>query len=129
MMAMNDGKLTSGLGWAALLGAVLSFSASAQNFQDFDNSGNGTVKGAYFVRQVLLANLDPKTSAVGRATSIIGTMTFDGNGKYSFTGQLADTQPGASMPLFTTQGGYAVASNGLIAIQSPIDSNVSELGG
>ena len=128
-MDMNDGSLSSGLRWAAIFWAVLSFSASAQNFQDFDNSGNGTVKGAYFVRQVLLANLDPKTSAVGRATGIIGTMTFDGNGNYSFTGQLADTQPGASMSLFTTQGGYAVASNGLIAIQSPIDSNVSELGG
>src|SRR5437660_1229469 len=113
----------------AILCGVLSVSASAQNFQNFDTSGNGTVKGAYFVRQVLLANLDQKTSAIGRATSIIGTMTFDGNGNYTFTGQLTDTQPGASQQLYTTQGGYAVASNGLIVIQSPIDNTVSEFGG
>jgi len=112
-----------------ILYGVLSISAPAQNFQNFDSSGNGTVKGAYFVRQVLLANLDQTTSAIGRAIGILGTMTFDGNGNYSFTGQWTDTQPGGSVLLYTTQGGYAVASNGLIAIQSPIDNSVYEFGG
>ena len=62
------------VGW--LVGAF-AISASAQSF---DNSGTANLSGDYFVRQVLLANLDQNTSAVGRALSIVGIMTFDGAG-------------------------------------------------
>src|SRR5437763_7049094 len=126
-MNTNGGKFSRHLRWLMTCCGVLCISAWAQN--SFDTSGNGTLKGGYFVRQILLSNLDPNTSAVGRATSVIGTMTFDGNGNYTFTGQLADTQPGASSTLFTATGQYAVASNGLVAIQSPIDNTVYEFGG
>ena len=59
-----------------LLGpALLANSASAQSF---DNSGNGNLFGDYFVREVMLSNVDRNTSAVGRARSVIGLITFDG---------------------------------------------------
>ena len=69
------------------------------------------------------------TSAIGYATSLTGTMTFDGAGQYTFTGQLTDTRAGASQSIYNTQGGYSVASNSLIAIQSPLDNQNYEYGG
>ena len=102
-------------------------SASAQN--NFDTSGNGMLKGAYFVRQVLLANLDPNTSAIGEAISIIGTMTFDGNGNYTFSGQKTDSSASSTAQSYTTSGMYNVASNGMVQIQNPIDSTDVDYGG
>ncbi len=42
----------------------------------FDTSGNGKLNGDYFVRQVLTTDLDANTSAIGRAISLTGIMTF-----------------------------------------------------
>lgn len=110
-------------GFATILCGILGLSASAQVGQNFDTSGNGMLKGAYNVRQVLVGNLDQNTSAIGRAVSIIGTMTFDGNGNYSFTGQSMDTQGSGGNPQsFSTSGVYLVAANGLLQIQNPIDN-------
>jgi uncharacterized protein (TIGR03437 family) len=89
--------------------------------QNFDNSGNGTLNGPYFVRQVLVVNLDQTTSAIGRAISLTGTMTFDGNGNYSFTGQVTDTHAGGGPKAYAINGQYAVQPNGLAQIQNPID--------
>lgn len=97
--------------------------------QNFDNSGNSTLHGAYFVRQVLAANVDPNTSAIGRAVSISGTMTFDGNGNYSFSGQIVDTTAGSSATPYSVSGMYAVESNGLMQIQNPIDTTQIDYGG
>ncbi len=100
---------------SALLVAVIPLAA-----QNFDTSGNGTLKGDYFVRQVSLTNLNQNTSAVGRAISLTGTMTFDGNGNYTFSGQMMDTQAGG-VKSYSISGGYAVQPNGLAQIQNPID--------
>ena len=56
----------------------------------FDTSGNAALSGPYFVRQILVLT-DTTTSTVTRAASLLGIMTFDGNGNYSFTGQLLDS--------------------------------------
>jgi uncharacterized protein (TIGR03437 family) len=109
---------------AALIGcATFAGLASAQSF---DTSGNGMLKGDYFVRQVLTL-ADVNTSAVTRAVSLIGVMTFDGNGNYSFTGQKNDSSAG-SPGAFTTTGGYSVAANGMLQIQNPIDNTDTEYG-
>ncbi|HYL34377.1 MAG TPA: hypothetical protein VEV17_00540 [Bryobacteraceae bacterium] len=89
--------------------------------QNFDTSGNATLQGPYFVRQVLLANLDPNTSAIGRAISLTGIMTFDGNGNFSFSGQVMDTKSPGGPQAYAISGQYAVQSNGLLQIQNPID--------
>ncbi len=68
-----------------LICAGVAIPAAAQNF---DNSGNSKLNGDYFVRQVVTTELDPDTSAIGRAVSIIGIMTFDGIGTYTFNGQI-----------------------------------------
>ncbi len=90
--------------------------------QTFDNSANSQLNGQYFVRQVLTTNLDSNTSAIGRAISIIGAMIFDGNGNYTFIGQMTDSTAGTAGAAYSTTGTYAVASNGLVQILNPIDT-------
>src|SRR5579864_2252290 len=114
---------------AALALSILSLGfATKSPAQTFDTSGNGFLQGNYFVRQVLLANLDPSSSAVGEAVSLTGIMTFDGNGNYSFTGLLNDSQVGGGPQAYAVNGGYAVQSNGLLQIQNPIDGSDREFG-
>ena len=103
------------LGLAIVLSGAVNISGTAQTF---DSSATGTVKGAYFVRQVLTIP-DANTSAILRAVSLIGTMTFDGAGNYSFTGQLMDSQSGNAQA-FSTTGGYAVSANGFFQVANPI---------
>ena len=107
----------------AILCLVLACVAAGQNF---DNSGNSTLKGDYFVRQVLLSNVSAQ-GAIGQAESILGTITFDGNGGYSFTGQLMNSQSGQPQS-YSTSGQYAVASNGFLQIQNLIDGKDTDYG-
>ena len=97
--------------------------------QIFDTGGNETLKGDYFVRQVSTGDLDTLTGAIGRGFSLTGVITFDGQGNYSFAGQLLDTQAGtAARPFSYTGGLYSVASNGLLRIQNPINATDAEYG-
>ena len=112
--------------FVTLLCGLFTLTAKAQLF---DSSGNATLKGDYFVRQVSTANLDPLTSAIGRGFSLTGVMTFDGAGKYAFSGKLLDTKAGTTARDFSYTGGlYSVASNGLVQIQNPIDATDTEHG-
>ncbi len=113
----------------AFVAFLCGFFSLAVEAQVFDTSGNGNLKGDYFVRQVVAANLDPSTSAIGRGFSLTGVMTFDGAGTYSFAGQLMDTEAGTTARKFSSSGGlYSVASNGLVHIQNPIDATDTEYG-
>jgi uncharacterized protein (TIGR03437 family) len=87
------------------------------------------LNGPFFVRQVITTQLDTNTSAIGRAVSLLGIMTFDGQGNYNFVGQKVDTKVGGAGQAFLTNGTYLVASNGMAQIQNPIDSNDTEFGG
>lgn len=93
--------------------------------QVFDTSGNGMLKGAYFVRQVLTL-LDGNTSDITQAVSLTGTMTFDGNGNYTFTGQELNSAVGTTAVAYTTTGVYSVSASGLVQIQTPIDIDNSD---
>jgi len=98
--------------------------------QNFDNSGNGMLKGAYFVRQVF-TELDETTSDIIQAVSLTGTMTFDGNGNYSFSGQQLNSANQTAASSYTISGAYAVSSSGQVQIQTPVsvDSGDVEYGG
>ncbi len=96
--------------------------------QSFDDSADGMLDGAYFVRHVLTLT-DSTTSAITRAVSLTGTMTFDGKGTYSFTGQELDTNVGTSPASYTVSGVYAVTSSGLLQLTNPVDTTDVEYGG
>jgi uncharacterized protein (TIGR03437 family) len=122
---MASNTSTKILTFTTVFCAGLAIPAAAQTF---DTSGNGKLNGDYFVRQVITTNLDPNTSAIGRAISLTGVMTFDGKGNYSFTGQVLDTQVGTTAQPYSTSGVYAVESNGMAQIQDPIDGSDTEYG-
>jgi uncharacterized protein (TIGR03437 family) len=120
-------------GLAAVLCGTIGISALAQSV---DNSANSSLNGMYAVRHVLVSGLDSNTSAIGEARSIIGIMKFDGNGNYTFTGQLYDTAGGTvsggctnGVGACTQTGQYAVGANGMITIQNPIDNTDYIYGG
>src|SRR5690349_3926468 len=92
--------------------------AAAATAQNFDTSGSGMLKGDYFLRQVLLSGVSAK-GMIARARSIVGTATFDGNGNYTFSGQMADTQA-AQPQSYSVSGQYRLASNGFFQIQNLI---------
>ena len=107
---------------AALATVLLMTGAVAASAQPgFDNSGTGNIIGDYFVREVLLSDIDQSTSAIVRALSIVGVMTFDGQGNYSFTGQKMDTRAAAPVNVTGQLGQYALAANGFIVLQDPLD--------
>ena len=131
MRTLNAGRFSDVCkGWSvaltvATLSVGLSTSATAQ--PAFDNSGNGNLKGPYFVRQVLTLD-DQNTSAITRAVSIVGTMTFDGKGGYTFSGQKVDSTAGGSATAYSVSGTYALAANGMLQLQNPIDNTDLDYG-
>lgn len=98
--------------------------------QNFDSSGNSMLKGTYFVRQVLTL-LDGVSSDIDQAVSLTGTMTFDGNGNYTFSGKELNSAVESTAVTYNTTGVYAVSSSGQVQIQTPIDidNDDTEYGG
>jgi uncharacterized protein (TIGR03437 family) len=90
--------------------------ASAALCQNFDTSRNSALKGDYFLREVLIngQNID---GTITTASSAIGVATFDGAGNYKFAGT-----GGA------TSGTYGIGANGLLYIQSLLDSTQQAFG-
>ena len=109
-----------------LLGlALVGFAASAQSF---DRSADGNLFGDYFVREVMLSNVNRNTSAVGRARSMVGTIAFDGQGNYTFSGTLMDSSAGQPATITGQIGTYDLAANGLFAIDDLIDHAQTDFG-
>jgi|ERR1035438_3638533 uncharacterized protein (TIGR03437 family) len=111
-----------------LMLAALAAAAAAGQTYDFDNSANATLKGQYFVREVVLLNLSA-TGGIGEAVGATGIAAFDGAGNYTFSGQIADSasQTGASST--TSSGTYAVAANGFLKIASFAGNGAIAYGG
>jgi len=114
--------------FAALL-VALACSPAAVWAQNFDTSGNGLLTGTWFVRYVASDNLST-TGTVGRARSVTGTFSFDGNGNYALAGQISDNtvNSGASQAL-SVSGQYQVSSSGLLELVNPLDSTQTVFGG
>lgn len=83
--------------------------------------GNASLTGKYFVRHVEFTT-DASNNATD-ARSIAGTITFDGNGNYSLSGQqVIGTGTAAS---FTVNGTYTVTQAGLVTLTNPQSSTLS----
>ncbi|HLK22258.1 MAG TPA: hypothetical protein VKT81_25100 [Bryobacteraceae bacterium] len=100
-----------------ILGIVLRGIAA----QTADSSGDGNLFGDYFVREVMLAG--------GKAFSLSGTITFDGQGNYSFTGTKMDSSTGKSVALSAQLGTYSLNASGLVSFSDPIDHTQTDFGG
>lgn len=93
------------------------FGALTVAAQTFDNSGNGLLKGTYFVREVMFTQISSK-GAIGEAQSAVGTVAFDGNGNYSFSGQVMDSTSGSGASTTSVTGTYKVSANNLLQLTS-----------
>jgi len=113
---------------ALALAGLLAIPAAAVPFNQFDSSANATLHGNYFVREILLTNIDAQGN-IGDAISAIGTLTFDGAGHYTFNGSVMESHPLTAGPQPTTRqiaGNYALGANGFLRIDSlvgTIDNN------
>ena len=109
----NSGMIRQA-GWGKIVwAAVLTLgTAAAQTLN------NQALNGKYFFRQVSLG-----TDAAGNLTdprSVIGTMTLDGNGHYTFSGQ--QVQGNSAPATQTGSGAYAVDPAGFVTLDSPLRS-------
>ncbi len=107
-----------------LLGFLLA--ASGQSTPGFDASGNALLNGSYFFRQVVYAGFD-NSGSITKFVALSGTITFDGKGGYSVTGQMRDSTAAAAQS-YTTTGGYAVAPSGLAVMDHPLYDKESVYG-
>src|ERR1039457_6035066 len=98
------------------LAGLMASALAGQSYQ-FDNSSNLTLKGQYFVREVALRNLSAQ-GGIGEALSVVGIATFDGNGNYTFSGQLTDSASKAGAGSASFSGAYALGANGFLRITS-----------
>jgi uncharacterized protein (TIGR03437 family) len=77
---------------------------------------NQSLSGKYFFRHVSVATT-PKAGILS-ALSLIGTMTFDGSGHYSYAGQAV---VGSGSPTaITGTGTYSIAPAGFVAMDNPL---------
>src|SRR5579863_2525283 len=80
--------------------------------QTFDNSNNSSLQGNYFIWELALSGFR-NDGSFSQARSLYGSMTFDGQGNYSFNGQLNDTNVGSGGQPYSTNGQYALSSSGM----------------
>jgi uncharacterized protein (TIGR03437 family) len=104
------------------LAGCFAISARAQTF---DTSGNGLLNGDYFVRE--LALIVNTSGALAQAFNASGTISFDGNGNYTFNGQILDSNVGTPQNA-SFSGTYSVESNGLAQVQSLLESGQNIFG-
>ena len=93
-----------------------------------DTSGNATLNGTYFIRQIHMTGRD-SSGRPTRMRSASGPVVFDGKGGYSFAGFLVDTQVAGGAQQFGTSGQYGVSSSGTMFITSIVDSSDTDFGG
>jgi hypothetical protein len=102
-----------------LIGLLIALFIAAGAFgQKFDTSNSGALHGDYFVREILITG-QSASGAIISASSAIGVATFNGAGSYTFAGSESRNSTGS----------YGVGANGLLYIQSFVDSTQYAYGG
>jgi uncharacterized protein (TIGR03437 family) len=81
---------------------------------------NATLNGNYYFRYLGALTDDNFNSS---ARSFQGTLTFDGNGKYTVTGQGASGAVGGLRP--RTGGDYNITGGGIFFMTNPVDSGTN----
>jgi len=82
---------------------------------------NQALNGKYFVRQISVVTNDH--GSLTDALSLLGTITFDGNGHYTFTGQRLEGSGGAVSS--SVSGTYSALPAGIVSMDSPLRSGAT----
>lgn len=102
---------------ARLLLLIMVATLSPAIAQTWDTSGNGMLKGQYFFREVYYVVGDPYGD-LGQAVTLYNTITFDGNGKYTGTAGVVNTNS-ATVATAAISGTYSIAASGFGFISNP----------
>ncbi len=112
----------------AYLGLVcsvaLSLPATAQNW---DNSGNGSLKGSYYFREVAWIVGD-NAGNLNEAISIYGGINFDGNGNFTLSGAQVFDSSNGKQQAYQFNGTYSISASGYGFLSSPISQGESVYG-
>jgi uncharacterized protein (TIGR03437 family) len=93
--------------------------AAAQNF---DNSGDANLAGAYLFRYIAFSTT-ATTGAISEGCSLTGVINFDGKGNYTLSNtQRYDSVTSSGMCGAPKNGTYGVQPNGLAQLDNPIFS-------
>ena len=105
-------KISTGWVWAVSAVFFSTLSGWAQGIN------NQSLTGKYYFRQVSLGTDGVNPGNLTDPRSLTGTITFDGSGHFSFTGQqLTGTTAAVSQ---TGPGAYSVDSGGFVVMDSPL---------
>src|SRR5215472_2391079 len=99
-------------GWIWVASLVLTGGLAAQTL------GNQTLSGKYYFRHVSLGTDGTSPSNMPDPRSLIGTIAFDGSGKYTFTGQQVTGNAAAAAA--SGSGSYTVDPGGFVSLDSPL---------
>ncbi len=105
------------LALAGSLGSSLSVAAPV-----WDSTGNGLLKGDYNFREVVYVS--DGTGAMLQEIAYFGTITFDGLGSYTLSGNNTLMNTGSTI-VIPAVGTYSVAANGYGFLSNPVRAGVS----
>ncbi|MGI8745143.1 MAG: hypothetical protein ACR2NN_21740 [Bryobacteraceae bacterium] len=88
--------------------------------QGWDTTGNNLLQGTYYFREVIWI-IGDNAGDLSRAIAIYGTMAFDGNGKYSLSSQVMDSDAGTPQN-FSASGTYSIAASGYGFLSNPLST-------
>jgi uncharacterized protein (TIGR03437 family) len=75
----------------------------------FESSGDALLNGTYYMRQVIYF---VSQETIAETMNVQGTITFDGNGGYSFNGSLVSTASTPPAQSLVTSGSYVISASG-----------------
>lgn len=108
-----------------LLRAVVFLTAAVASAQVWDFTGNNLLNGTYVFREAIYV---PDASGnITRAVALFGNIAFNGNGGYTMTANVIDSQAGAGP--FNTTGTYSIAPNGYGFMTHPYDTRRGSIHG
>lgn len=76
----------------------------------FDSTGDGLLSGAYYMRQVVY--FVNGQGALADTMNVQGTITFSGEGNYTFSGSLLDRTGNPTLVTYSTTGTYVISGSG-----------------
>lgn len=90
--------------------------------QTWDTSGNGLLNGTYYFRHVGWVGQADSANDLQFAETIYGTLTFDGNGHFTFAAAEFDTSNQAVQTITPSSGTYSLAASGYGFLSSILNS-------
>ena len=111
-----------GLKVASFLCALIFLVVSCEELANAQTYANSSLNGKYFFVQ-LLVTVNAKTGLPTTVSNLGGSITFNGSGSYSFTGNLGTNTVAASGT--GGSGSYSVSADGSVNFTNPIRPDLS----